>query len=62
MIFFSSARDNNLLAEIEGHVDHKLSRFLDEASHRLGSIPVTPGFEGKPNANHVHARIINSRT
>jgi hypothetical protein len=24
--------------------------------------PVTPGFEGKPNANHVRARISNSRT
>jgi hypothetical protein len=23
---------------------------------------VTPSFEGKPNANHVHARIKNSRT
>jgi hypothetical protein len=23
---------------------------------------VTPGFEGKPNANHVRARIRNSRT
>jgi hypothetical protein len=23
---------------------------------------VTPGFEGKPNANHVRARISNSRT
>jgi hypothetical protein len=25
-------------------------------------IIVTPGFEGKPNANHVRARISNSRT
>jgi hypothetical protein len=23
---------------------------------------ITPGFEGKPNANHVRARISNSRT
>jgi hypothetical protein len=23
---------------------------------------VTPGFEGKPNANHVRAKISNSRT
>jgi hypothetical protein len=30
MVFFSSARNNNLLAEIEGHVDHKLSRLSDE--------------------------------
>jgi hypothetical protein len=28
----------------------------------LASITVTPGFEGKPNANHVRARIRNSRT
>jgi hypothetical protein len=26
------------------------------------STVVTPGFEGKPNANHVRARIINSHT
>jgi hypothetical protein len=25
-------------------------------------VTVTPGFEGKPNANHVRARISNSRT
>jgi hypothetical protein len=37
MIFFSLTRNNNLLAEIEGHVDHKLSRFSDEASYCLGS-------------------------
>jgi hypothetical protein len=32
-------------------------------SRELGfSINVTPSFEGKPNANHVRARISNSRT
>jgi hypothetical protein len=31
---------NNLLAEIKGYVDHKLSRILDETSHYLGSLPV----------------------
>jgi hypothetical protein len=30
MIFFSSAGNNNLLAKIEGHVDHKLSRLSNE--------------------------------
>jgi hypothetical protein len=33
MVFFSSARNNNLLAEIKGHVDHKPSRIPDEANH-----------------------------
>ena len=35
-----------------------------EEAHRLlvGWICVTPGFEDKPNANHVRARISNSRT
>src|SRR5690242_16940305 len=30
--------------------------------HLIDRAIVTPGFEGKPNANHVRARISNSRT
>jgi hypothetical protein len=40
MIFFSMARNNNLLAEIEGHVDHKLSRLLNKASYISGPFPM----------------------
>jgi hypothetical protein len=29
---------------------------------QISSIAIIPGFEGKPNANHVRARISNSRT
>jgi hypothetical protein len=31
-------------------------------THRPAGVGVTPGFEGKPNANHVRAKISNSRT
>jgi hypothetical protein len=33
-----------------------------DLARRFGPYVVTPGFEGKPNANHVRARISNSRT
>jgi hypothetical protein len=38
---------------------------LDERVVAIGWVScgsVTPGFEGKPNANHVRVRISNSRT
>jgi hypothetical protein len=34
---------------------------MREGGAHMGEV-VTPGFEGKPNANHVRARISNSRT
>jgi hypothetical protein len=40
MVFFSLARNNNLVAKIKGHVDHKLSRIPDEASHYPGPFPM----------------------
>jgi hypothetical protein len=40
MVFFSSARNNNLLAEIKGYVDHKLSRISDEANHCPDPFPM----------------------
>jgi hypothetical protein len=33
-----------------------------DLARRFGPYVVTPGFEGKPNANHVRAMISNSRT
>jgi hypothetical protein len=32
------------------------------SQHDSDTTYVTPGFEGKPNVNHVRARIRNSRT
>jgi hypothetical protein len=40
MVFFTSARDSDLLAKAEGHADHKLPMFLDEASHCSGLVPM----------------------
>jgi hypothetical protein len=40
LVLLPSARNNNILAEIERYVDHKFPRFLDEASDSSGSIPM----------------------
>jgi hypothetical protein len=32
------------------------------SQHGFDTIYVTPGFDGKPNANHVHVKIRNSCT
>jgi hypothetical protein len=40
----------------------KDSKHIVNLEQGATSTPVTPGFEGKPNANHVRAKISNSRT
>jgi hypothetical protein len=40
MIFFSSIRDNHVMAEAQEHVGYQFSRLSDEASHNLGLVPV----------------------
>jgi hypothetical protein len=40
MVFFSSARDNHVMAEAQGHAGYQFSRLSDEASHSLGLVPV----------------------
>jgi hypothetical protein len=43
MVFFSSARDNYVVAEAERHVSHQLLGLLDEASHCPSSVPMHRG-------------------
>jgi hypothetical protein len=43
-----------------GGARNEVKRLLSAGVIR--EVTVTPGFEGKPNANHVRARISNSRT
>jgi hypothetical protein len=40
MVFFSSARDNHVMAEAQGLAGYQFSRLLDEASHSSGLVPV----------------------
>jgi hypothetical protein len=40
MVFFPSARDNDVMAKAQGHVGYQFSRLLDEASHISGIVPV----------------------
>jgi hypothetical protein len=40
MVLLSSARNNHIMAEAEGHVNHQFSRVLDEASYRSSFVPV----------------------
>jgi hypothetical protein len=40
MVLFSSARDNHVVAEAQGHVGYQFSRLSDEASHILGLVSV----------------------
>jgi hypothetical protein len=45
MVFFSLARNNYIMAEVEGYVGHYLSGVSDEASDRSSFIPVHKGHE-----------------
>jgi hypothetical protein len=40
MVLFSSARDNHVMAEAQGHAGNQFSRLSDEASHSSGLVPV----------------------
>jgi hypothetical protein len=40
MVFFSSARDNHVVAEAQGHAGYQFPRLSDEASHSSGPVPV----------------------
>jgi hypothetical protein len=46
MIFFTSVKNNHIMAEAEGYASHQLSRFLDEASDCSSPIPVHAGPRG----------------
>jgi hypothetical protein len=46
MVFFSLARNNYIMAEVEGYVGHYLSGVLDEASDRSSFILVHTGSRG----------------
>jgi hypothetical protein len=39
-VLLSSARNNNIMAEAEGHVDHQFPRVLNEAGYRSSFVPV----------------------
>jgi hypothetical protein len=40
MVFFSSARDNYVMAEAQGHAGYQFSGLSDEASHSSSFVPV----------------------
>jgi hypothetical protein len=40
MVFFSSARDNHVMAEAQRHAGYRFSGLSDEASHSSGLVPV----------------------
>jgi hypothetical protein len=46
MVFFCSAWNNNIMAEVEGYVSHQFSGLLDEASDCSSPIPVHKGPQG----------------
>jgi hypothetical protein len=46
----------------DANMAHKIRRSTIYFLNTILSATITPNFEGKPNANHVHARIRNSRT
>jgi hypothetical protein len=40
LVLLSSARNDHIMAEAEGHVDHQFPRVSDEASYRSSFVPV----------------------
>jgi hypothetical protein len=48
MVFFSLARDNYVVAEVEVHARHQLSGLPDEASQYSSFIPMHTGPGGVP--------------
>jgi hypothetical protein len=40
MIFFSSTRDNHVVAEAKGYAGYQFPRLSNKASHSLGFVPV----------------------
>jgi hypothetical protein len=45
MVFLSSARDNYVMAEAEGHASHQLPGLSDEASHCSCPVSMTEDHE-----------------
>jgi hypothetical protein len=45
MVFFSSARDNHVVAEAQGHVGYQFPRLSNEASHSSGLFQCTQNHE-----------------
>jgi hypothetical protein len=48
LVFLSSARNNDIMAEAEGHADHQFSRISDEASYCSSLVPVHARPRGIP--------------
>jgi hypothetical protein len=46
MLFFSSAKNNHIMAKTEGHASYQLSAFLDKANDCSSPIPVHTGPRG----------------
>jgi hypothetical protein len=40
MVLFSSAKDNHVMVEAQGHAGYQFLGFSDEASHSSGLVPV----------------------
>jgi hypothetical protein len=49
LVLFSSARNNHIMAEVEGYADHRFPRISDEAGHSSGSVPMHAGPRGIPS-------------
>jgi hypothetical protein len=47
MVFFSSAGNNHIVAEVEGYASHQLSGLLDEASDCSSPISVLSAFRDR---------------
>jgi hypothetical protein len=45
MVFFSSARDNHVVAKAQGHADYQFPRLSNEASHSSGLFQCTQDHE-----------------
>jgi hypothetical protein len=49
LVLLSSARNNHVMAEAEGHADYPFSRFSNKAGHRSSFILVHPGSRRIPS-------------
>jgi hypothetical protein len=49
LVLFTSARNNHIMAEVEGYAHHQFPRISDEAGHCSGSVPMHAGPRGIPS-------------
>jgi hypothetical protein len=49
LVLLSSARNNHIMAEAEGHADHHFPRVSDEARYCSSFVPVHAGSRGIPS-------------